>query len=332
MYHHTIFYRREWIIFILNRYKTIKYLNTYKKLNLKNDENKIFEYFLNTLNDSIITWDYFVDFEKVKKNTLSIERELNLLNVLIGKNNIEKEFIDLVLAYPKVREVLPMLIAVRKEKLKELKIIDDFDKLKSENKISIFNPNIKLNNELTKDLLNFFSESGLENIFKDKNVKNIVDYCLGVEVGIDTNARKNRTGVSMERIVEEIISPFASQNKLKYTKQASQSKIKNIWNYDVFLDRTDRKFDFSIFNKSKNKLYIIETNYYSGGGSKLKSTAGEYQYLFDLLNNQGIDFIWITDGLGWKTAKKPLLETFLHNDYLFNLEIIKKGVLKDIIL
>ncbi|MFW6220599.1 MAG: DpnII family type II restriction endonuclease [Nanoarchaeota archaeon] len=47
---------------------------------------------------------------------------------------------------------------------------------------------------------------------------------------------------------------------------------------------------------------------------------------------QGIDLIWITDGLGWKTTKKSLFETFLHNDYLINIELVKKGVLKDIIL
>ncbi len=310
----------------------MKYLNTYKKLNLRNEENEVFDYLIKTLNDSIFTWNYFVDFDKAKKNVFLIERELNLLNVLIGKTNIEKEFLDLVVAYPMIRKVLPLLIAIRLDKLKELKIIDDFDTLNSENKISIFNPEIKLNNELTKNLLNFFRESGLKDVFQDKNIKNIIDYCLGVEVGIDTNARKNRTGISMESIVEGIIETFVRRNNLKYMKQASQSKIRNIWGYEIFLDRTDRKFDFSIFNESKKKLYIIETNYYSGGGSKLKSTAGEYQYLFDLLNSQLIDFIWITDGLGWKTAKKPLLETFLHNDYLFNLEILKKDVLKDIIL
>ena len=101
-----------------------------------------------------------------------------------------------------IRKVLPLLIAIRLDKLKELKIIDDFDTLNSENKISIFNPEIKLNNELTKNLLNFFRESGLKDVFQDKNIKNIIDYCLGVEVGIDTNARKNRTGISMESIVE----------------------------------------------------------------------------------------------------------------------------------
>ena len=87
----------------------------------------------------------------------------------------------------------------------------------------------------------------------------------------------------------------------------------------------------NVSSKSKNKVFIIETNYYSGGGSKLKSTAGEYQYLYDFLKIQGIDLIWITDGLGWKTTKKSLFETFLHNDYLFNMELVKKGVLKNII-
>lgn len=38
--------------------------------------------------DSIFTWDYFADFEKAKKNIHLVEKELNLLNVLIGKENI----------------------------------------------------------------------------------------------------------------------------------------------------------------------------------------------------------------------------------------------------
>ena len=245
--------------------------------------------------------------------------------------DIEKELIDLVTAYPKVREVLPMLIAIRQDKLKNIKIIDDFDELKSESRVEVFNPSIKLNKELEEDLLYFFKESGLKNIFKDKNIKNIVDYCFGVEVGIDTNARKNRTGAYMENIVAKIINKFSEESNLEYITQASHQKIKNKWNYDVTLDKADRKFDFAIFNPRKNRLFVIETNYYSGGGSKLKATAGEFQYLYDLLKSMEVDFIWITDGLGWYTAKNPLFETFSHNDYLFNLELIKQGVLKDVI-
>lgn len=310
----------------------MKYLKTYKNLNLKDDTDHVFDYLIKTLTDSIFTWDYFVDFEKVKKNIHLIEKELNLMNVLIGKTNIDKEFIDLVTEYPSIRKVLPILVAIRNSKIKELKIIDDFEELISENKKELFNPNQKLTTELREDLLVFFKESGLKEIFQDKDVKNIVDYCFGVEVGMDTNARKNRTGKSMESIVEKIIEKFSQKHKLEYIPQATQSKIKSKWNFDISLDKTNRVFDFVIYNKQKNKIFVIETNFYGGGGSKLKATAGEYKYLHDFFKKQDIDLIWITDGLGWKTAKKPLFETFIKNDYLFNIDMIRKGVLKDILL
>jgi len=310
----------------------MKYLQTYKKLNLKENEKDIFEYLIETLTDSIFTWDYFVSFEKVKKNIHLVEKELNLLNVLIGKEDIEKEFISLISEYSNVRKVLPILIAIRNNKLKDLKIIDDFEELKSESKVDLFNPNKELTQELKEDLILFFNESGLRSIFQDKDIKNIVDYCFGVEVGMDTNARKNRTGQSMERIVEKIIQKFSEKNNLEYISQATQKKIKEKWNFDIQLDKTNRIFDFAVFEKTKNKIFLIETNYYGGGGSKLKSTAGEYQYLSDFLKKQGIDLIWITDGLGWKTTTKSLFETFLHNDYLLNIDFVKKGTLKDIIL
>jgi len=71
---------------------------------------------------------------------------------------------------------------------------------------------------------------------------------------------------------------------------------------------------------------IFETNFYGGGGSKLKSTAGEYRDLFNVLNNK-YKFIWITDGYGWKSTARPLRETFNHNDYIISLDMIEKGVL-----
>ena len=149
---------------------------------------------------------------------------------------------------------------------------------------------------------------------------------------MDTNARKNRTGKSMENIIEKILSKFSKENNLEFFPQATQKKIKEKWGFDIEIDKTNRIFDFGVFDKAKNKVFIIETNFYGGGGSKLKSTAGEYQYLFDFLKKQDIDLIWVTDGLGWKTTKKSLYETFLHNDYLVNIELIKQGVLWDILI
>lgn len=288
-----------------------------------------FETLKTTLQDSIFTWDYFTDFEKVKTNVKKIEKELNLLNYLIGKENIEDEFLSLIEEYPKVRKILPILIAIRDDKLSSTPIITDMQSLIPENKRYVFNNEIDEN--IKKELLLFFRETGLKDFFENKAVKNLVDYCVGVEVGFDTNARKNRTGTLMENIAGKYLQNYCSKNKkFSFIEQATQKRIKEFFNYDIEIDKNSRRFDFALYDKNLNKLYLIEVNYYSGGGSKLKATAGEYQYLNDFLKAQNLTFIWITDGMGWFTALRPLEETFNHNDYVINLEMLKKGILEEI--
>lgn len=75
----------------------------------------------------------------------------------------------------------------------------------------------------------------------------------------------------------------------------------------------------------------METNFYNGGGSKLKAVCGEFKNLNNELKKQNIDFIWITDGLGWHTAKRPLEETYNNNDYIFNLKMLEENVLNNLI-
>jgi type II restriction enzyme len=283
-----------------------------------------------TFQDSIFTWDYFTDFEKVKKNVKKIEKELNLLNYLIGKENIEEEFLSLVEEYPKVRKILPILIATRDDKLSKMPIITDFETLLPENKKYIFNDPISEN--IKKELLIFFRESGLKDIFENKHIKNLVDYCFGVEVGMDTNGRKKRTGDLMEDIVGNYLETFCQENKdFTFLSQATKDKIKKAFDCDIEIDKNSRRFDFALYNQKDKKLYLIEVNYYGGGGSKLKATAGEYKYLNDFLKAQNLSFIWVTDGLGWMTALRPLEETFNHNDYVINLSMLKNGILKDIV-
>jgi type II restriction enzyme len=85
-----------------------------------------------------------------------------------------------------------------------------------------------------------------------------------------------------------------------------------------------------VINKN-GRLYFIETNFYGSSGSKLKSTAIEYIRMNEYWNNQGIEFIWITDGAGWKSTLKPLREYFDEAKYLLNLEMLQKGILTDIV-
>ena len=290
-----------------------------------------FKVLITTFQDSIFTWSYFTDFKKVKLNIEKVKVELNILNSLIGESNIEKKFIELIKEYPKIRQALPLLIAVRKDKLKDTPIITDINTLIPENKIYIFYSEITP--KIEQELLIFFRDSGLKDIFSNRCIKNLVDYCFGVEVGFDTNARKNRTGTLMEHIVELELKSFCKKHSnFTFIEQATQKRIKDCFNYDIEIDKNRRIFDFALYDNHKNKLYLIEVNFYSGGGSKLKATAGEYQYLNDFLKSQGIEFIWITDGKGWLTALHPLEETFNHNAYVINLNMLKNGVLEEICL
>lgn len=259
---------------------------------------------------------------------------MNLLNYLIGKENIEDELIKLVREYPKVRAALPLLVAVRADKLRDMPIISDLSLLVAENKSDIFYGDTI--NE--KELLVFFQNSGIKGILQNKNVKNLVDYCFGVEVGMDTNARKNRTGTLMENLVGKYLIDFCKQhNELKLIEEATKIDIKNSFGIQVETGDTnqiknDRRFDFVIYNSKTVKLYIFEANYYSSQGSKPNSIAREYRDLNDILKKQGISFIWVTDGKGWEKMLNALEQTFNHNDYVLNLSMLKSGILETICL
>lgn len=278
---------------------------------------KDFNNFISTLKESIKTWDYFVKWDKVFSNSSEIEIILNKLNYLLGKDNLELEFKNLYSGNPDIIKAFPVLLAVRE---KELEIYDKEDRTSQ-----FFNFN-KQDKEV-EEYYDFFEKSGLIYLFKDKKIKNLVDYVIGVEVGLDSNGRKNRGGQLMESIVEKFVSDFCKNKGFEYIAQARATAINSKWGVFVKVDKSERSFDFAIFNPSTKNLKLIETNFYNGGGSKLKAVCGEFKSLYLELKSQDIDFIWITDGLGWNTTKKPLEEVYNNNEYIFNLSMLEDNIL-----
>ena len=191
--------------------------------------------------------------------------------------------------------------------------------------LSIINPN----EEQAKNIAVFFNKSGLGELVKDKKVKNLVDYSTGVEVGLDSNGRKNRGGHQMENRVESYIQEVCKDLNIPYLKEATAKSIKETWDIDLKVDKSSRRIDY-VINKN-GKLFFFEVNFYGGGGSKLKSTATEYVKMNEYWNAQNIEFVWITDGAGWIKAQKPLREYFDKAEYLLNLEMLKNDILKMII-
>lgn len=281
---------------------------------------KDFNNLITTFKSSIKTWDYFVNWKKVFINSSDLEIILNKLNYLLGKDNLKGEFKKLYNSNPDIIKALPVLLAVRENRL------EVFDKITKNSEFFDF-----YNKEKSPDkYYKFLKKSGLARLFQKDGLKNLVDYVMGVEVGLDSNGRKNRGGVLMEEIVESFIDDLCKKNGFEYLTQARATTIKNKWGINVKVNKSERSFDFAVFNPKTKKVKLFEVNFYNGGGSKLKAVCGEFKSLYTELKEQNIDFVWITDGLGWYTTKRPLEETYNHNEYVFNLTSLEKGILKEL--
>lgn len=261
-----------------------------------------FKLFLSQLSETNATLDYFTDFKKIRTNVNKISIKLNQLNYLIGKENLNVAIQELFDENPKVFEVLDILIAVRKNK-----------------KAKTFNNNgdiVLLDSyfQSPKLIFEYIEETGLGEVFKNKNITNLVDYVFGIEVGLDTNARKNRGGDNMSKAV----SLFFDKAKIIYKKEVNNTVFPEIISLGVDVKR----FDFVI--KTKKKTYLIETNYYNGGGSKLNETARAYSDVAPKINQyENYEFVWITDGQGWHNAKNKLEEAFSIIPSLYNLTTLE---------
>jgi hypothetical protein len=277
---------------------------------------KDFNNLITTFKSSIKTWDYFVNWNKVFSNSSELEISLNKLNYLLGKEHIKEEFKKLYSSNPDITKVLPVLLAVRENKL------EVFDKITKNSEFFDFSGKEK---DVDK-YFEFLEKSGLIKLFQKDGIKNLVDYVLGVEVGLDSNGRKNRGGSLMEEIVKTFIDDFCNKKGFEYLAQARPTAIKNKWGLDIKVDKSERSFDFAVYNPKNKKIKLFEVNFYNGGGSKLKTVCGEFRSLYEELKTQDIDFIWITDGLGWHTAERPLEETYNHNEYIFNLNMLEAGI------
>lgn len=260
-----------------------------------------FKLFLSQLSETNATLDYFTDFGKIVGNVNKISIKLNQLNYLIGKENLDEAIQELFQENPKVFEVLDILIAVRKKDNKKV--------INSDAKIVLLDSYF----HSAESISIFIESTGLGNVFRNKNITNLVDYVFGIEVGLDTNARKNRGGTNMEKAVALILD----NAEIFYKKEVYNTLFPEI----ISLGEDLKRFDFAI--KTNKKTYLIEANYYNGGGSKLNETARSYSIVAPKINQyENFEFVWITDGQGWHSAKNKLEEAFGIIPNLYNLTSI----------
>ncbi|MDE0243325.1 MAG: type II restriction endonuclease [Candidatus Kaiserbacteria bacterium] len=301
----------------------MKTLDFYGKTYGATDEDAIVDVFLKNLKPGNRLCSYFVNWNKVLKNVEEVEDDLKILNQLIGREDFDDAFRDLVQKNPDVVTVIPLLAVRVGDGLTKFEIVTDYESgvlAFREYDFSGYNP------EHLDRYLEFLDCIGIKDLLQSGRIGNLVDYMIGVESGVDSNARKNRVGTAMEEIVEIFIKDFCKKKGYAYLKEANAATVKKEFGYVVPADRQNRRYDFVVDDGSGP--VIFEVNFYnSKGGSKLKAVAGEYMGVHNILKDRGIKFVWITDGPGWLSVKAGFSEAFHEVDYLFNLHMLEKGVL-----
>ncbi len=267
-----------------------------------------FNLFMSQLRETNATLDFYCDFPKIAKNVADIEISLNTLNYLIGKEDLRSAVQALWDRDRRVFDVMDILIATRKRDGK--KYIDNDGSMHSIH--TLFSS--------VDGVMKFIEGTGLDEVFKNKEVKDLVDYVFGVETGLDTNARKNRSG----DITETLVARIFDNAGISYQKQVSSKEYPAI---SAVLGVDQKVFDFAI--TAKNKTFLIEVNFYSGGGSKLNEVARSYTDVAPKVNGvPGFEFVWITDGEGWISAKNKLEEAFAAIPSIYNLTTISEFITK----
>lgn len=278
-----------------------------------------FQVWLGGFRESIADYGYYIDFPKVHKNIDAIKVELNILNALVGSQNIEREFGALITRYPEILKCIPILLAVRAN---EIYALDEEGE---------FNYRFDKMNYSVEQYKIFMRKTGLFDLIANHTISNLEDYVTGVETGLDSNGRKNRGGHLMEDLVEGYIQKAGYTKGKDYFKEMNLSEIENKWNIDLSAvsnqGKTEKRFDFVI--KTDNNIYGIETNFYGSGGSKLNETARSYKTLaLESKTIDGFKFAWFTDGKGWNSAKNNLEETFDILDDVYNIKDLESGVIE----
>jgi len=268
--------------------------------------NRDFDTFMSQLKETNATLDFYCDFKKISKNVDDIAISLNMLNYLIGKEDLRAAVEALWKRDKTVFDVMDILIATRKKDNKMF-----FDEAGQFRKVhSLF--------QSVDGIMEFLEGTGLANVFRNQEIKDLEDYVFGVETGLDTNARKNRSG----EITETLVARLFTNAGITFREQVSSKEFPAI--ADV-LGVDQKVFDFVISTDAKT--YLIEVNFYSGGGSKLNEVARSYTDLAPKINDvEGFEFVRITDGIGWNSARNKLQEAFASIPSIYNLTSITEFI------
>lgn len=193
-------------------------------------------------------------------------------------------------------------------------------------KLSTLNKKIDSENEEDRALVSSFatvlSDLGLRSVTKNITLEN---YFIGVQVGLESNRRKNVGGEAFKQAVRVELELIVSKLNISGITCTLKEEDKILYKDGV----TSKKVDFSI--RFKDNVLGIEINFYTASGSKPTEIKRSYGLVNNELDNVGVALVWITDGAGYFDMKNSLKEARDIHKNTYNFKMMKESFEQDII-
>jgi len=274
------------------------------------------EEFFQTLTPGVIPRNQFIDWGQIKTKCRQYEDAIAFYDRVrkLGPEKFVSEVADSLLSSDEPRELLKGAFELLGHTADYY--VSDQDNLELADVTEAIRKGSEAKAKFCAQLL---LDLGILNL----NQKDLPSTFLGVQVGLETNRRKNVGGDVFNNWVRELLESTCSLLGREYSFQP-ELRIQ-------YRDsKNGKRVDFAILHKEKVR-FGIEVNFYTTPGSKPTEIKRAYANVTRELRQVGVDLIWITDGAGYFKMRKSLEEAFTTHANTYNYNMARQYLKEDIL-
>ncbi len=277
--------------------------------------------FLDTAVPSAIPTDRFIDWESLADD---IDKYSDQITAITSLENVsEEEFVDGVadalMAAEDTREWIDFYFELVGERGNKYSSLDGVWKF-----YPIQRAIDSGDREKARDLAGVLRDVGLQYIVDQGNVRN---HYRGMLVGMESHARKNRQGSCFEDEVGERVAEATDRLREAGHDVTDDDEYTTAYNDNSGQEKT---VDFAIFEDG-DLAVAVEANCYKVQGSKPSEIRRSYNHVAQRMRDDGVVFVWITDGQGWESMENVLAESYNDIVDVYNLSQADQHLTDDLV-
>lgn len=184
---------------------------------------------------------------------------------------------------------------------------------------------VEVDNYGADHLSKILLQAGIRRIVEgDYDIKSLL---TGIEIGLESHARKNRQGEQHEMLLEKELKAICDT----LVDAGHQVELVSQYKIDYHKSEGSKTVDFALLELGR-PIIVFEANCYSAQGSKPSAIKRSYETVAKKMEKDGVEYVWITDGYAWKSSLGRILDAaFASHPNLYNLKMAHKELGNDIL-